>query len=1053
MFVDTTESEDDPLADSRNPSEDLIIAWMTAGGGDTPAGINNLVHNVVLHPAFNPSDLKDFNAVTAMRQFTRKHFKSGPALKAGDGWKEGSVSIRVPCTGVQQKESDAPLFVVDGILYRDIAEVITAELEDAEVFRNVHVTPYKEWWNPGFGDEPIRVYSESYNSDAMLQADAEMRNSPTLPHVPDGDLETFIISAILYSDSTHLASFGNASLWPIYLFPGNVSKYIRSKPTSLSAHHIAYIPTLPDTIKEFYQKHYKRDPSAEMLTHLGRELTHGVLRLILGGTVADAHKNPRRVRCGDNVLRRWLLRLLLHSADYKEKSILATIRSMGLFLCPRCLIKKCDVHRIGMDSDQKNRSRNLRDYTKDAVARIEDARRHIFDLGRSVGGKLEVLKEGSLIPTRNAYHTELRLNPATIMPVDILHDCELGFGKGVVMHNIRILHAVGGGAVNMFDTRFRQIPTFGRDTIRRFGGSVSALKKLAGRDFEDIIQCWMPVLEGLLPNSQHNKILLDLAFDLTTWHAYAKLRLHTTHTIRSLRTQSKELGRLLRRYANRLCPEYATKPLPGETAAAYRRKAKKAKKAGPTPQARGASNATSKTPKGSGFNLETYKIHALGDYADHIEKFGPTDCFSTYQGELEHRRVKRFYKRTNKIRFERQIAKHERMQRHYRKYVNSLRKKTGGRTTSQPCSAAHDASTNASPQQHYSMAERDRDHVDLYTLANQHTGDPALKDFVAKLKDHLLARIFNRQYNAEQPTFTRKDRSELYISEDRLDQRYTMKVYYTTYDLRRGKETVNMKSRSHIMTLSQDGEHPYAYAQVLGMFKLNVLHGPTMADEVRMDVLWVRWFEIDKSYRAGWKAKRLYRLKYVPPLDDGAFGFLDPDDIIRGSHIIPGFSLGHQTHSAVNPASVWDPKNDWEAYYINQFVDRDMFMRYRGGGVGHKYMRDIEDKYENMSRERSHGEQSHRAPGPYQANDEDNDHASDDDNEPGDSNQPSVSHGGRADESATGSDDGEGEDGLNGESDNEDYTASSSDNSSSGGDDSDEVLSDVDYDSYGLADP
>ena len=36
--------------------------------------------------------------------------------------------------------------------------------------------------------------------------------------------------------------------------------------------------------------------------------------------------------------------------------------------------------------------------------------------------------------------------------------------------------------------RFRQVPTFGCDTIRSFGGSVSALKKLATRDFEDIIQ-------------------------------------------------------------------------------------------------------------------------------------------------------------------------------------------------------------------------------------------------------------------------------------------------------------------------------------------------------------------------------------------------------------------------------------------------------------------------------------------------------------------------------------------------------------------------------------
>ena len=56
-----------------------------------------------------------------------------------------------------------------------------------------------------------------------------------------------------------------------------------------------------------------------MLAFLGRELTHAVLRLILGGSVADAHKHSHEVKCGDGVLRRWLLLLLLHMADYKEK--------------------------------------------------------------------------------------------------------------------------------------------------------------------------------------------------------------------------------------------------------------------------------------------------------------------------------------------------------------------------------------------------------------------------------------------------------------------------------------------------------------------------------------------------------------------------------------------------------------------------------------------------------------------------------------------------------------------------------------------------------------
>jgi hypothetical protein len=56
-----------------------------------------------------------------------------------------------------------------------------------------------------------------------------------------------------------------------------------------------------------------------MLTHLKRELIHGSLRLIFGGSFADAQNNGRITQCADDVWRRWFLRLILHSADYMEK--------------------------------------------------------------------------------------------------------------------------------------------------------------------------------------------------------------------------------------------------------------------------------------------------------------------------------------------------------------------------------------------------------------------------------------------------------------------------------------------------------------------------------------------------------------------------------------------------------------------------------------------------------------------------------------------------------------------------------------------------------------
>ena len=38
--------------------------------------------------------------------------------------------------------------------------------------------------------------------------------------------------------------------------------------------------------------------------------------------------------------------------------------------------------------------------------------------------------------------------------------------------------------------RYRDIPTFGRDTIRKFVKNVSGMSKLAARDFEDLLQVY-----------------------------------------------------------------------------------------------------------------------------------------------------------------------------------------------------------------------------------------------------------------------------------------------------------------------------------------------------------------------------------------------------------------------------------------------------------------------------------------------------------------------------------------------------------------------------------
>lgn len=194
------------------------------------------------------------------------------------------------------------------------------------------------------------------------------------------------------------------------------------------------------------------------------------------------------------------------------------------------------------------------------------------------------------------------------------------------------------------------------------------------------------------------------------------------------------------------------------------------------------------------------------------------------------------------------------------------------------------------------------------------------QDFIPNLKDHLLARILGHQYDPEPLTFTDGDCNGVHIVGKRLEQRYTMTIYYTTYDLQRGYDKINMKGRSFVMALScGDPSHPYAYAQVLGIYQVKVLHS-TEAMPISMNVLWVRWFQTDRTHWAGWKAKRLYRVQFVPSLESDSFGFLDPKDVIRGAHLIPCFDRGLVVNPLTTSVSKWDyaPKANWHYYYVNQ---------------------------------------------------------------------------------------------------------------------------------------
>ena len=105
------------------------------------ADIQSLINTVILHEDFNPEDLQGVNINKEIKKLDA--FESS---REGMGWKEGSVKIRVPCPGHKQDELTAEEFEVEGVLYRDLVDIVISACQDPNAVDSLHTTPFKEMW-------------------------------------------------------------------------------------------------------------------------------------------------------------------------------------------------------------------------------------------------------------------------------------------------------------------------------------------------------------------------------------------------------------------------------------------------------------------------------------------------------------------------------------------------------------------------------------------------------------------------------------------------------------------------------------------------------------------------------------------------------------------------------------------------------------------------------------------------------------------------------------------------------------------------------------------
>ena len=241
-----------------------------------------------------------------------------------------------------------------------------------------------------------------------------------------------------------------------------------------------------------------------------------------------------------------------------------------------------------------------------------------------------------------------------------------------------MISSFGNDAIRKFPestTEMKRLTAHNLENLLQVRRSLSSWSCLIG------FQCAIPVFDGLLPEP-HNRRILELIFVMAHWHALAKLRIHTDTTLAIMDDTTIVLGHKLRAFQRMTCSAFQTRELRREMDARVRRQVKKkteqrgsSSSRHPTEQvattpvkhkagssstehntssnlashSSGCASVVESPPSNNelqqrtlpekprpdatrlpkGFNLNTYKFHALGDYTAAIRQFGTTDSYST----------------------------------------------------------------------------------------------------------------------------------------------------------------------------------------------------------------------------------------------------------------------------------------------------------------------------------------------------------------------------------------------------------------------------------------
>jgi hypothetical protein len=214
-------SNDELFEAFSNPTSGLLMAWQYSGTNQKSVAELQCLCNFIGDPLFNSDDALTFSHTRESKNVDAYLQNKANPFREEHGWRSSTVKIRLPKEGTKwPSETDAPELEIPGVYHRSITDIIESVFQD-NIAAMFNMTPYREYWKCS-EDRTVEVIGEAYSTPEMLEAYKEINS---LPREAGDDLERVVASLMVWSDATHLASFGDASLWPFYLFFGNQSKY------------------------------------------------------------------------------------------------------------------------------------------------------------------------------------------------------------------------------------------------------------------------------------------------------------------------------------------------------------------------------------------------------------------------------------------------------------------------------------------------------------------------------------------------------------------------------------------------------------------------------------------------------------------------------------------------------------------------------------------------------------------------------------------------------------------------------------------------------------